>query len=116
MFIAYTVAAVLFAVLLTFSARAIASRNPHVMASLEAVQVPPRWYGLLAALKFAGALGLLAGIFWRPIGIAAAVGVVLYFLGAVISHLRVKDSKGVGGPAVLTLASLVPLTLGIAAA
>lgn len=26
-----------------------------------------------------------------PLGVAAAVGVTLYFIGAVISHLRVKD-------------------------
>jgi hypothetical protein len=30
-------------------------------------------------------------LFWWPIGIAAAVGVVLYFAGAVGAHLRVKD-------------------------
>jgi hypothetical protein len=33
----------------------------------------------------------VAGLFWWPIGIAAAVGVILYFLGAIIAHLRVRD-------------------------
>ncbi|MFB7915982.1 DoxX family protein [Streptomyces sp. NPDC056061] len=47
------------------------------------------------------AVGLLVGIGCRPLGVAAAVGVVLYFLGAVIAHLRVKDVKGTPGADVL---------------
>ncbi|MGW1356469.1 DoxX family protein [Streptomyces chartreusis] len=68
----------------------------------------------LALLKFAGAAGLLIGIFYRPLGIAAAIGVVLFFIGAVISHLRVRDVKAVPVPFVLVLASAAPLVLGLA--
>ena len=59
-------------------------------------------------------LGLLAGIVYRPLGIAAAIGVVLYFLGAVITHLRAGDKKGVGTPAAIMLVAVAPLVLGIA--
>jgi hypothetical protein len=34
------------------------------------------------------ALALVAGLFWWPIGVAAATGVTVYFVGAVGSHLR----------------------------
>ncbi len=68
----------------------------------------------LGLVKIAGALGLLAGIAYRPLGIAAAIGVVLYFLGAVITHLRAGDKKGVGTPAVIMLVAAAPLVLGLA--
>ncbi|WP_406255225.1 DoxX family protein [Streptomyces chartreusis] len=56
----------------------------------------------------------MIGIFYRPLGIAAAIGVVLFFIGAVISHLRVRDVKAVPVPFVLVLASAAPLVLGLA--
>src|SRR4029450_9311565 len=54
------------------------------------------WLFPLGALKAAGALGLLVGIGVPLIGIAAAVGLVLFFVGAIkvviragwYSHLR----------------------------
>ncbi|MFE9658761.1 hypothetical protein [Streptomyces sp. NPDC005955] len=40
---------------------------------------------------------LLIGIGHLPPGIAAAIGVV-FFVGAVVSHLRVEDGKGAPVP------------------
>ncbi|GHG93864.1 DoxX family protein [Streptomyces lanatus] len=74
---------------------------------------PGSWHTMPALLKFAGAAGLLADIFYRPLGIAAAVRVVRFFLGAVVSHLRVKDVKGVPVPFVLVPVSAAPLVLGL---
>ncbi|GAA2671371.1 DoxX family protein [Nonomuraea recticatena] len=37
-----------------------------------------------------------------------------YFLGAVVTHLRVKDVKGILIPVVLAAVSMAPLLLGIA--
>jgi hypothetical protein len=47
-------------------------------------------------------LGLVLGIWWPWAGLAAGVGLVIYFVGAVVSHLRVHDTKGIG-PAVFML-------------
>lgn len=47
----------------------------------------------LGVLEVAGAAGLITGLFWWPLGVAAATGVTLYFVGAVISHLRVRDRE-----------------------
>jgi DoxX-like family len=52
--------------------------------------VPESWLPMLGALKAAGAIGLLVGILVRPIGIAAACGVILFFIGAIITHLRAR--------------------------
>jgi hypothetical protein len=56
----------------------------------------------------------VAGLFWWPLGAAAAAGVVLYFVGAVASHLRVRDLKGTAPSAVLLLAAIAALILRLA--
>jgi hypothetical protein len=53
---------------------------------------------------------------WAPLGIAAAVGLVLYFVGAVGTHLRKQRYKGTHTPAVLLLASTAVLILRILSA
>jgi hypothetical protein len=53
--------------------------------------VPESWLTMLGILKAAGALGLLVGIGVPSIGIAAASGLILFFVAAIITHLRVHD-------------------------
>ncbi|MGW1028276.1 DoxX family protein [Streptomyces sp. NPDC002577] len=116
MFVGYVIAAALVAVMLVFSGRGMIVKDERVMASLDAVRVPDAWRLPLAAVKFAGALGLVVGIAYRPLGVAAAVGVVLFFLGAVGAHLRVKDGKGAAFPVILVVVSAVPVLFGLASA
>ena len=79
-------------------------QDPYVVKVIhEVVGVPLRWFPLLAACEFAGAVGLLAGLVWPQIGVTAGVGLVVYFVGAVLSHVRVGDYKGIG-PAAFMLA------------
>ncbi|WP_308344711.1 DoxX family protein [Streptomyces sp. ISL-94] len=77
--------------------------------STQKVQVPDSWLPRLAALKAAGAIGLVAGLWITPLGIAAAIGVTLYFIGAVVSHLRAKDYE-------LTPAAVLAVVAAAAAA
>jgi hypothetical protein len=114
MSVAYVVLAVLLSPMLVVSGRGKLVRDPKVMAILDAVRVGSALVPVLAVLEFAGAAGLLVGIGYRPLGVAAAVGVVLYFLGAVIAHLRVKDVKGVPGAGLLLVVSAAELALGAA--
>ncbi|MDX3512775.1 DoxX family protein [Streptomyces caniscabiei] len=114
MFIAYVVLAVVLSLLLLASARGDIVRDPKITDGLKALGVPDSWFVPLGLVKIAGALGLLAGIAYRPLGIAAAIGVVLYFLGAVITHIRAGDKKGIGTPAVIMLVSVAPVALGLA--
>jgi uncharacterized membrane protein YphA (DoxX/SURF4 family) len=113
MFIAYVVVAVLLAFVLLVSGRGKLVKDEKIVASLTGAGVPLTWFPRLAALEIAGAVGLLVGIAYRPLGIAAAVGVVLYFAGAVVAHLRVKDVKGLPVPAVLLLVAVAALVLGV---
>ncbi|MEV0343669.1 DoxX family protein [Nocardia sp. NPDC050713] len=66
-------------------------RHPIPVAAAKEVRVPQSWMLPLGSLLAAGALGLVAGFAIPIIGIAAATGLVLYFIGAVIAHLRVAD-------------------------
>ncbi|WP_229481532.1 MULTISPECIES: DoxX family protein [Mycolicibacterium] len=66
-------------------------RHPIPVAAAKAVQVPQSWTTPLGTVLGVGALGLLAGIFIPVLGIAASTGLVLYFVGAIIAHLRVRD-------------------------
>jgi hypothetical protein len=51
---------------------------------------------MLGSLLAAGSLGLLAGFAVPLLGTLAAAGLVLYFVGALIAHLRVGSRKLVG--------------------
>ncbi len=62
-------------------------RTPYIVKTVhDVVGVPIRWFPFLAGLEFAAAAGLLLGIRWAPLGVAAATGMVLYFVGAIVAH------------------------------
>ena len=97
MHILYLVITVAFALMVTYSGVGKIRRDPlPVRVVHETIGLPLKYFPLLAACEFAGAVGLVAGIWWPPIGIAAGIGLVLYFVGAIVSHLRVGDVKGIG--------------------
>jgi hypothetical protein len=50
---------------------------------------PPSWLLPLGALKLAGAVGLIADIAVPLIGVAAAIGLVLFFVCAIFAYPRV---------------------------
>jgi hypothetical protein len=79
----------------------------------DRVRVSQRWmipFGLLLA---SGSAGLLIGLAVPALGIAAGTGLVVYFVGALTAHIRVRD-RGVGGAAVFLALSIAALTVEIA--
>jgi uncharacterized membrane protein YphA (DoxX/SURF4 family) len=50
--------------------------------------VHPSFWRVTGLLEWAGAVGLIAGIWWWPIGLAAACGLALLMLGAIASRVR----------------------------
>jgi len=65
--------------------------------------VKPMQWRMIGALELAGVAGILAGLSWAPIGIAAAVGLALLLLGAIGFHVRASDSASDSAPAVIGL-------------
>jgi uncharacterized membrane protein YphA (DoxX/SURF4 family) len=114
MHIAYLVITILLAAMAVFSGLGKIRRDPHQMHVIhETVGVPLKYFPLLAACEFAGAFGLVLGIWWPILGVAAAIGLVLYFVGATVSHLRVSDVKGIGPPAFMLMVAAAALATRI---
>ncbi|MET0909535.1 MAG: DoxX family protein [Ilumatobacteraceae bacterium] len=74
-----------------------------------------RWLRVLGFVELTASVGLVVGLFWAPIGVAAAAGLVVFFLGAMIAHIRVGDPPGpIMAPAVPMLLSIAALVLRLA--
>ena|SRR6516165_7138841 len=111
---AFRVLTILFAAMAAWSGVAKLRRDPKVIRVIhEVVGVPLRYMPLLAGCELAGAAGLVLGLFWPPLGVAAGIGLVLYFLGAAMSHLRVGDLKGIGPAVFLLVVAAAVLALRI---
>lgn len=114
MFIALAIITVLLAALVAGSAAKKLQKDPQVLDVIGGtVGVPDRYIPVLAALELAGATGILLGLWLEPLGIAAAAGLVAYFIGAIIGHLRVGDTKGAAMPAMPLLLSITVLVLRV---
>ncbi|MCU1404809.1 MAG: hypothetical protein JWQ43_1112 [Glaciihabitans sp.] len=112
MFIAAAILSSLLAAGALFSAFGKLSKTPQVITSLTSVGLTAHQITLLAVLEILGAIGVVVGLFlWAPIGIAATIGLVIYFIGAVVAHLRIKDTKGAPAPAVFLLLAVITLVL-----
>jgi hypothetical protein len=91
MFSAYIVVTLLAAAANIFSATLDFVRYKQILINMARVGVPESWITMLGILKAAGALGLLIGIGVPLIGTLAAAGLTLFFIGAIITHLRAHD-------------------------
>ncbi|WP_213451991.1 DoxX family protein [Rhizomonospora bruguierae] len=89
MFIGYVAVAAVAAVANGWAASVDFRRAEMAVANAARAEVPPSWLLPLGVLKAAGALGLVAGVAVPLIGVAAAIGLVLFFVCAVFAHLRV---------------------------
>ena len=101
--IAMTVLSILLALMAFASAAGKLRRAPQEMESMHHVGVKENQVPLLAVVEIAGGVGLLIGFAWALLGQLAAAGLVLYFLGAVLAHLRIKDGLKVFAPAAFLL-------------
>jgi DoxX-like family len=101
---------------LLLSAAAIRKLRPTdaVVASYQRAGVPESRLTPLALILLAGAAGLIAGLFWTPIGVAAAIALVLYFAVAIAFHIRASDTRRTPTPALLALMSAAVFVLQLA--
>jgi hypothetical protein len=114
MLVAAAVTSVLLAALLAYSAFTKLSHQERFVQGYTRVGVPEDKLDYLAGLLLAGAAGLVLGLFWAPIGVAAAVGVVLYFLAAIAFHLRADDAEHLPTPLVIASLTTAALVLRLA--
>jgi hypothetical protein len=112
---AYVVVTVIAAVMAAFSAGSVFLHAEWTVKPLADYGVPRAWWPWLGAAKAAGAVGLLAGLAVPVIGRLAAIGLVLYFLGAVITVVRARWFSHVPFPLVYAAPVVASLVLGAAA-
>jgi hypothetical protein len=93
MTIAALVVTVVLVVLLIPSALGKATRDVRQVEGMRAVGFPPARLWLLAAAEAAGILGVLLGLLWHPLGALAALGLVAYFIGALVFLTRARITK-----------------------
>jgi DoxX-like family len=113
MFIAYVVVTLLAAAANIFSATLDFIRYKQVLINMAKADVSESWITPLGILKAAGAIGLLVGIGMPLIGTAAAIGLILFFAGAIIIHLRARDYS-FGLAVVFLLLAVAALVLRLA--
>ncbi|MFB7515528.1 DoxX family protein [Streptomyces sp. NPDC056144] len=96
-----------------FSGGAIFARAAFVVQPLAEYGVPRSWWNWLGAAKVAGGLGLVLGFSVPVIGVLAAVGIVLYFTGAVVTVLRARAYGHVAFPVIYMAPALAALVLAV---
>ena len=112
MFAAYVTVTILGTVFNAAAAVTYLIGHEYPKAQADMKGLPRKWVPVLGMLLAAGTVGLAAGFAVPLLGTLAASGLVLYFIGAIIAHLRVGSRDIVGGIVFLATAVAV-LTLGL---
>ncbi|SDI34145.1 DoxX-like family protein [Actinokineospora alba] len=86
----YTVVTIVAAAMAAFSAVSVFTHAKWVVEPLADYSVPRAWWPWLGVAKAAGAAGLVIGLFVPVIGLIAAIGLILYFTGAVVTVARAR--------------------------
>ncbi|MBL1073813.1 DoxX family protein [Nocardia sp. 2] len=116
MFLATILATALLTVLLILTIVVkITRRQPYAQAYAD-LGVPEHWLPRLAAILIAAGAGLVLGLWWAPIGIAAAAALLVYLLAAAGSHVRVRNWRGLPMPVLYLAVTVAVLLLRIATA
>ncbi|OBH18454.1 DoxX family protein [Mycolicibacter terrae] len=75
-----------------FSGVAALLRFAPIIPGMQAAGVPEAWLRFpIGTCKTVGALGLLAGLWFPVIGVAASAGLVLFFVCAMYTHVLAHD-------------------------
>lgn len=77
---------------------------PIVLKNSAEVHVPVGSLPYLATLKLAGAAGLVIGLTIAPwLGVAAGIGLILFFTGALVAHIRARVFYNIAFPGLYLL-------------
>lgn len=115
MFTAYVVVAGLTVVVNLAAGVADLMKAEFVLGNSDTLGLPRRWLPMLAWLKLAGAAGVVLGLWVPALGLAAATGLVLFFVGAVGAHVRAGIWRTMGYPGTCLALAVGTLVLTAAA-
>jgi hypothetical protein len=113
MFATYVTVTILASVFTGIAAVTYLIGHDYPKAQTDMKRLPRSWMPMLGTFLAAGSLGLLAGFAVPLLGTLAAGGLVLYFVGALIAHLRVRSRK-LAGWAVFFATTVATLAVNLA--
>src|ERR1700756_571192 len=73
--------------------------QPRMRKSAAHFGIPWPRYRLIGLNELPPAAGILIGRWWPPVGLAAAAGMALLLLGAIVPHRRAGDGAKEAAPA-----------------
>ena len=115
MFVAYVIVTIVAIVANTCVAITDVKQAKFVLANMDELGVSRSWLTPLGLLKGAGAAGLLVGLLGlRPLGIAAAAGLVLFFAGALTVHLRARVFHNIATPGAFLALAIASVVVAVA--
>ena len=77
--------------------------NPKMRQSAAHFGISWPRYRLIGVAELAAAAGIVIGLWWHPLGVAAAAGMTMLLAGAIIAHRKAADSAKEMAPALLAL-------------
>ena len=101
--LATVIVTVVLAILFTFSSSIKLLGAPQSLAIRDHLGITPVRWRVIGLLELAGVIGVLAGLAWAPIGVAAEIGLALLSVGAVAFHVRASDGFAKTAPAVIAI-------------
>jgi hypothetical protein len=107
MFLATVIVGSIVAVLYLAAGIPKVTQAPKALAQARELSIAPRSYTRIGILEVLGAGGVVIGLRLPWIGVAAAGGLVLMMVGAVIAHLRAGQSPRVALPAIIFAALVI---------
>ena len=89
--------------------------QPKMLASASHFNIPWERYRLIGVAELAAAVGVLVGLSWGPLGVAAASAMAVLLVSALIVHRRAQDGLQEAAPALIgLLISLAYLAIALA--
>jgi len=83
------------------------SAHPKMQEAAKHFGIPWSRYRLIGAAELAAAIGVVAGLWWHPLGLAAAAGMAALLIGALITHRRAGDSVKEAAAALVALVIVI---------
>jgi len=77
--------------------------HPRMRESAQHFRIAWQRYRLIGVAEVAAAAGVLAGLWWHPLGLAAAAGMAALLVAALIAHRRAGDHGKEIAPALAAL-------------
>ena len=114
LFTAYVIVTVLATAFNAYAAYVDFARAEWVIANMTSYGIPRSWLFSLGVLKALGAVGLLIGIVVPSVGVAASLGLVLYFIGAIATVVRSRCYAHIRFPTLFLLLAAASLALRLA--